>query len=221
MLVMKISKAQRQRVTAVIVILLILFCDQLIKYLVKTNMTLHESIPMAGNWAILYFTENKGMAFGVDFMGTFFLSMLRIVAVGALIYYLNKAIKNNVPTGFIVCLSMVLAGAAGNIFDNMFYGLIFSESSPYSVASLVPFGDGYGNLFGGRVVDMFYFPLIETTWPDWVPLWGGDRFVFFSPIFNFADSAITCGGFATVILYHKTFSKYFSKERTKTGGEGE
>lgn len=218
---MEITKAQKQRVTAVCVILLILFCDQLIKYLVKTSMSLYESVSMAGNWAILYFTENKGMAFGVDFMGTFFLCLVRIVAVVLLAYYLSKAIKKNVPTGLIICLSLVLAGAAGNIFDNMFYGLIYSESTPYSVASLVPFGHGYGQLFTGRVVDMFYFPIIQTTWPDWFPFWGGHRFVFFSPIFNFADSAITCGGFAAVIFYHKTFSKYVGKGKSQNGGDAE
>jgi len=218
---MEITKAQKQRITAVVVVLLILFCDQFIKYLVKTNMTLYESIPMADNWAILYFTENKGMAFGVDFIGTFFLCLLRISAVVFLGYYLNKAVQKKAPTGLIVCLSLVLAGAAGNIFDNVFYGLIYTESTPYAVSSLVPFGLGYGQLFSGRVVDMFYFPIIETTWPHWIPLWGGDRFVFFSPIFNFADSAITCGGFAAVIFYHKTFSKYLSKGNTKIGGEAE
>ena len=207
---------------AIAVVLLVLFCDQYIKFLVKMNMTLHESISMIGDWAILYFTENQGMAFGLDFMGgTLVLCLLRIVAVGVLGFYMNRAIKNGVPTGLVICMSLVLAGAAGNIFDNLFYGLIFTESTSYSVASLVPFGYGYGSLFSGRVVDMFYFPIINTVLPDWVPFKGGEPFVFFSPIFNFADSAITCGGLATVLFYHKRFSHYFVTEKEVTGEQGE
>jgi signal peptidase II len=192
---------------AVIVVILILFCDQLIKYLVKTSMTLHESIHLAGDWAQLFFTENKGMAFGMDFMGTFVLTLLRIVAVAFLVYFIHQMIKRRCSTGFLICMAMVLAGAAGNIIDNIFYGLIYTESTDFQVSSLVQFGQGYGGLFEGKVVDMFYFPIIRTTWPDWIPIWGGENFVFFSPIFNFADAAITTGAFLIIFCYPRTFSR--------------
>ncbi len=202
---------QRKRIIAASVVILVLFCDQLIKILVKTGMTLHSAIMLCGTWAQLYFTENKGMAFGMDFIGTYLLCGFRIIAVSLLSYGLAKVITKRAPIGFIICLSLITAGAAGNIFDNLFYGLIFSESTEYSVASFVPFGEGYGNFCGGKVVDMFYFPLIDTILPEWVPLKGGQRFIFFAPIFNLADAAISCGGFVLVVFYRRTFSFYFDK----------
>lgn len=203
---------------ALTVVILILFCDQLIKFMVKTSMTLHESVHLIGNWAQLFFTENKGMAFGMDFMGTFFLTLLRMVAVVFLVYFIHLMIKRRCSTGFLVCMAMVLAGAAGNIIDNIFYGLIYTESTDFQVSSLVPFGQGYGGLFEGKVVDMFYFPIIHTTWPDWLPLLGGGDFVFFSPIFNFADAAITTGAFLIIFCYPHTFSHFLKElERSKNG----
>ena len=205
-----LNSMSKKRIIAIGVVILILFCDQIIKFWVKTNMALHEAIVMAENWAQLLFTENKGMAFGWDFMGTYFLCGLRIVAVCYLGYFINNAIKMKKSLGFVVCLSMVLAGAAGNIFDNIFYGLIFTESTPWQIASLVPFGEGYGDAFAGRVVDMFYFPMIDVILPDWVPFNGGERFIFFSPIFNFADASISVGGAMIVLFYPRTFSAMFN-----------
>ncbi len=155
------------------------------------------------------------MAFGMDFIGTFVLCGFRIIAVSLLCYGLAKVITRRAPIGFIVCLSLVTAGAAGNIFDNLFYGLVFSESTEYSIASFVPFGEGYGKFCSGKVVDMFYFPIIDTILPEWIPFRGGHRFIFFAPIFNFADAAISCGGFALVVFYRKTFSVYFDKLTAK------
>lgn len=213
------KEINRKRIIAVSVVILILFCDQLIKIFVKTGMTLHSTIPICGTWVQLYFTENKGMAFGMDFIGTFVLCGVRIIAVSLLAFGLSKMIVRRAPTGFIVCLALVTAGAAGNIFDNLFYGLIFTESTEYSIASFVSFGEGYGSFCGGKVVDMFYFPIIDTVLPEWVPFRGGQRFIFFAPIFNLADSAITCGGFALVVFYRKTFSVYFDKLFTKRSKE--
>lgn len=206
------SIRHRQRIIAISVIILILLIDQAIKFLVKTSMPLHEQISLIGNWAQLFFTENKGMAFGLDYMGTFLLTILRLLAIVYIIYLLVKIFRDRYPTGFIVCLSMVLAGAAGNILDNIFYGLIFTESTDFEVARLVPFGEGYGSLFEGKVVDMFYFPIIQTTWPNWMPIVGGEHFVFFSPIFNFADAAITTGAFMILIGYPRTFSRLFKTD---------
>ena len=214
----KTLSRQKLRAIAISVVLLVLLCDQVIKFFVKTNMMLHHHIELIGQWAQLYFTENAGMAFGLNFMGTIFLCSLRIVAVVILIYFLHKIVKLGASCGFIICIALVLAGAAGNIFDNVFYGLIFTESTDYSVASLVPFGEGYGGLFSGQVVDMFYFPIIDTFLPSWVPFRGGCHFVFFAPIFNLADSAITCGGIALILFYRHSFSRFFNSSQ-KTGSD--
>jgi len=216
-----LNVAARKRIIALVVVVLILLCDQLIKFWVKTHMNLHETIIMVENWAQLFFTENKGMAFGWDFMGTYVLCVLRIVAVVYLVCFIDNAIKKQKSMGFVICLSMVLAGAAGNIFDNVFYGLIFSPSTPWHPASLIPFGEGYGEVFSGKVVDMFYFPIVDVILPDWMPINAGERFIFFSPIFNFADASISVGGAITVLFYHKTFSNMFEKsQKTEALSEG-
>jgi signal peptidase II len=129
------------------------------------------------------------------------------VAIGVLGYYLYGQVRKKARIGYIVCLSMVLAGATGNIFDSMFYGLIFNGSSEYYVSYFVPFGSGYAPFLMGKVVDMFYFPLIVTTWPEWVPSVGGTQFVFFSPVFNFADSAISVGVVALLLFYRREISE--------------
>lgn len=201
---LKISKGQ----ISVLIILSVLIIDQIIKVLVKTGMYLHESIRVCGDWFYIYFTENNGMAFGMEIFGKLFLTSFRIIAVALIGYYIFKVIKKNYKTGYIVCLSMILAGALGNIIDSVFYGVFFSASIPEqyinsSLATFMPDGGGYSSLLYGKVVDMFYFPIIDTTWPSWVPFVGGNHFIFFSPIFNFADASISCGIVALLIFYNK------------------
>ena len=186
----------------------VVLADQIIKICVKTSMALHESVRIA-SWFYIYFTENKGMAFGWDFIGTLFLSSFRIVAVALLTFYLVRCIKRNAPTGLVVCLSMILAGAAGNIFDNAFYGLIFDSSIDGSISQFVPFGSGYSGFLQGHVVDMFYFPIIDTYINDY-------HFIFFSPIFNLADASISCGGIALLLFYHR----FLSQEKKTEHKEG-
>lgn len=188
---------------ALLIITAVLVIDQCIKFWVKTNMYMYERIRIA-DWFYILFTENPGMAFGWEFMDKIFLTLFRIVAVALISIYMYRIIrKRKAPFGFIVCLSLILAGAAGNIIDCLFYGLIFNNPPAPFVAHIVPFGTGYASLFYGKVVDMFYFPIIRTTWPDWMPIWGGESFVFFSPVFNFADAAISCGIIALLLFYHK------------------
>ncbi len=177
---------------SVLIIVAVLIIDQMIKVIVKTNMALGESIRIT-DWFYIDFIENSGMAYGMTFINKLFLSVIRIVAVIVIGWYIHRQIKAAARTRYIIFLSMVVAGAAGNIIDSMFYGLIFNASSPYYVSYLVPFGTGYAGFLMGKVVDMFYFPLIVTTWPSWVPYFGGQEFVFFSPVFNFADASITTG----------------------------
>ena len=184
------------------VLLSVLLIDQIIKIWVKTHMYWHESIKVT-DWFYIFFTENNGMAFGMELVGKVFLTSFRIVAVSLIGYYLYRIVKQKLKTGYIVCIALVLAGAIGNIIDSVFYGVFFSESTHAQVASFLPKGGGYSSLLYGRVVDMFYFPLIETEWPDWMPFVGGDHFVFFSPIFNFADASISCGVIALLLFYSK------------------
>ncbi len=173
--------------------------DQVIKIIVKTSMTLGESISVFGDWCQIKFIENNGMAFGMEFLGKTFLTSFRIIAVSLLGYYLYKILKaNKHPLGYMLCIAFILAGALGNIFDCLFYGEIFS-SSHGAVAEFVPWGEGYSSFMHGEVVDMFYFPLF--TWPDWVPFVGGDT--FFSPVFNFADACISCAIVALLIFYRR------------------
>ena len=165
-------------------------------------MCLHEARQVT-EWFYIYFTENQGMAFGMDFIGTMALSIFRIIAVSAFAWLLVKVIRGRYPVGLVVCMSLIVSGAAGNIFDNCFYGLIFDASTPTEVAHFVPFGTGYADFLTGHVVDMFYFPLIDASWPQWVPMVGGEHFVFFSAVFNFADAAISCGAVALLFFYHR------------------
>lgn len=190
---------------AVIIVIAILLVDQIIKVWVKTHMHLHECIAIT-DWFKICFIENKGMAFGMEIGSKLVLSVFRIFAVCVIGYYIYLQVKQKVRTGYIICLSMVLAGALGNIIDCMFYGLIFNASSPFYVSYFVPFGDGYAPFLMGKVVDMFYFPLIVTTWPDWIPVVGGDDFVFFSPIFNFADASISVAVVLLLVFYRRELS---------------
>lgn len=190
---------------AVIIVIAILLVDQIIKIWVKTHMHLHECIAIT-DWFKICFIENKGMAFGMEIGSKLVLSVFRIFAVCVIGYYIYLQVKQKVRTGYIICLSMVLAGALGNIIDCMFYGLIFNASSPFYVSYFVSFGDGYAPFLMGKVVDMFYFPLIVTTWPDWLPIVGGDDFVFFSPIFNFADASISVAVVLLLVFYRRELS---------------
>jgi signal peptidase II len=187
---------------ATFIVIAVLIIDQIIKILVKTNMYWHESIRIT-DWFYIYFTENNGMAFGMEIFDKLFLTSFRLIASVGITYLLYRFVKRNLKTGFIACVALILAGALGNIIDCVFYGEIFSESTHSQIASLVPMGEGYSEWFYGKVVDMFYFPLIETNWPEWMPFVGGEHFIFFSPIFNFADAAISCGIIAIILFYGK------------------
>ena len=186
-------------VVAIAIMLAVIIIDQIIKIQIKTHFSLHEVYRIT-DWFQLVFTENRGMAFGMQFVGTLFLALFRVVAIGFFGVVLYRLISRKAPYGLIVCVAMIIAGAAGNIIDNLFYGLIFTESTPWgNPATLVAFGQGYGSFLTGRVVDMFYFPLF--VWPDWMPFVGGD--VFFGAIFNFADASISCGVIALALFYYK------------------
>ncbi len=181
--------------------------DQVIKIAVKLNMYLHESFSVCGDWFYIYFTENRGMAFGMEIGGKLFLTSFRLVAVTLLIYYLYRIVRNRTfPIGYVVSVALVFAGAMGNIIDSLFYGEIFTHSFG-RVASLVPFGEGYGDFMYGNVVDMFYFPLFSFDWPSWLPFIGGEHFIFFSPIFNFADACISCSIVVILLFYRGCINK--------------
>jgi signal peptidase II len=196
---------------AALIVVAILLIDQAIKIWVKTSMSLHESIHVF-DWFYITFIENNGMAFGMELGSKIILSLFRMAAIVALTYDIWLEVKRKARTGYIVCLAMVLAGAAGNLIDCLFYGLIFNESSPYYVSFFVPFGTGYAPLLLGKVVDMFYFPLIETEWPLWMPFVGGEHFVFFSPVFNFADASISVSVVLILLFFREDISKMAKEE---------
>lgn len=197
---------------AVAIVVAILLIDQIIKIEVKTNMTLGEAKRVT-DWFYIEFIENNGMAYGMKFINKLVLSLFRLFAIGFIGYYLAKIIKKNVASlGYIVLIAMVLAGAAGNLIDCLFYGLIFDASTPFTVSQFVPFGEGYSTFLHGKVVDMFYFPIIQTTWPEWVPYFGGSEYVFFSPVFNFADACISVGVVALLLFYRKQLEVLFSNK---------
>ena len=183
--------------TSLVVLLLVI--DQIIKISVKTGMCLHESVRVT-DWFYISIIENNGMAYGMSFIPKPLLTSFRFVACIFLVWYIRKQLLSGARMVWLVMLSLVLAGAAGNLIDCMVYGLIFSGSSPYSVSFLVPFGTGYAPFLEGRVVDMFYFPIIVTQYPDWFPMWGGQPFIFFSPIFNFADACISVSVVAILLF---------------------
>lgn len=211
---MKVSKGKKLLILGVILVVI----DQVIKILVKTNMQIGEHFSVIGNWFQIFFIENEGMAFGMKFggaVGKFLLSFFRIALSGALCWWIASLVRKSVdsegksallpdgkpvvPTGVLVGLTLITAGAFGNIIDSLFYGVIFD----------------YAPLMFGRVVDMFYFPLIDTIWPSRVPFVGGDRLLFFAPVFNFADSCVTVGAFYLILFQNRFFTRAEEKPDEK------
>ena len=200
-------------VTAMVVILLVI--DQIIKVYVKTHFCLGESVRVT-DWFFIDFVENNGMAWGMTFIGKLWLSLLRIAAIVALTWYLHKIIKaGTYRTIYIVLIGLVLTGAIGNMIDSMFYGLIFTASTPFYTAYQVPFGTGYEGVLMGKVVDMFRFPFFNYTWPEWVPFWGGQSGTFFDPVFNFADACVSVGVIAMLLFCRKELEALGGKTEAK------
>lgn len=198
-------------------IFLVLIIDQCLKVYVKTNIHYQDGFDILGlSWAKIYFIENDGMAFGISFggiVGKYVLSIFRILMVGFLFYILRSLLKNNESYGLIISFSMIIAGAMGNIIDSLFYGIIFSSSEFHGgLATMFPPEGGYSGFLTGKVVDMLYFPLIDTQLPEWFPIWGGERFEFFKPVFNVADSAITVGVISIILFHRRFFSHHPSTE---------
>lgn len=196
---------------AIIIILLILTADQVLKIWVKTHMTIEQSFEIA-SWFQIRFVENNGMAMGIQVMDKTFLTLFRIIASFLIAYYMFLIVKKEYKLGYIACIALIFAGAVGNIIDCVFYGQIFSKSDMTQVAMLFPPEGGYQTWLHGQVVDMFYFPLFSTTWPEWVPMVGGTPFKFFSYIFNIADASISVGIAILFLFYRKTFSLSFEKK---------
>lgn len=203
----KLSK-KSQLIIVAFTVLVVLVLDQWLKYYIKTSFTLGESKTMISNWFELHFTENPGMAFGLEIGGNWgkiVLTSFRIIASVVIFFYIKNLIKEGAKTTLVVLVSLILAGALGNIVDSLIYGKIFSESTYHTIATLLPEGGGYAPFFKGKVVDMLYFPLIDTFWPDWIPYFGGSRFQFFRPVFNIADAAISTGVFTIIAFRSRLF----------------
>ena len=194
---------------SILVILIILIIDQASKIWVKTHMMIGEEIPVFDHWFLIHFIENNGMAFGMELAGRtgkFLLSLFRIAAIGAIGWYITHLICHKAPAGLVVAVSMVFAGALGNIIDSAFYGMIFDDSY-FHTARLFPAEGGYASFLHGKVVDMLYFPIIRGRFPEWMPFWSGEDFIFFRPVFNISDSSITVGVGMILLFYRKFFKQ--------------
>jgi signal peptidase II len=196
------------------VILLILLIDQVLKFYIKTNFYLGEDHAMIGRWFRLHFVENEGMAWGWKFgesgsWGKLALTIFRLGAVIFGVFYIGQIIRNKQHRGFILCVAMIFAGAVGNLIDSVFYGLVFEKSDPYmqNIARVFPEGGGYAGLLHGKVVDMLYFPIFHGHFPSWLPVWGGEDFEFFSPVFNIADASISIGLIVILLFQNRFFRK--------------
>lgn len=216
------NKSLSPGILTIVVMVLVIVADQALKLWVKTHMAIGDEIHVSGDWFILHFTENPGMAFGMKFWGIYgklVLSVFRLVAIGAIGWLLHRLVKRGVATGMAVGIGLVLAGAVGNMIDSAFYGLLFDSGTIYNsdlgywmaYDGVSQYGGGYAGFLQGCVVDMFYFPIIDTTLPNWVPIWGGEHFVFFRPVFNLADTAITCGVIYLLLFERKSFQALESK----------
>lgn len=199
---------------AFLVIVILLIADQVLKIWIKTSFHLGEERKVIGNWFLLHFVENRGMAFGFEFgdrIGKVLLTLFRFVAASAIMVFLLKQIKKGIPTGLVISIAMIFTGAVGNIVDSAVYGLIFSDSYG-RIAEIFPAGGGYETFLHGSVVDMLYFPLIKGSWPSWSPINAGEPFLFFRPVFNIADSCITVGISIILIFYRKHFNDMEKKK---------
>lgn len=204
----------------IILIVVTLILDQALKLWIKLNMTLGQEFSILGDRGFIHFTENNGMAFGLELggeAGKLILSLFRIIAIGAIGYGIHYMVKKKYPQGLVLCVSLIFAGALGNMIDSAFYGMFFSESTWYDKAQLFPPEGGYSSFLHGKVVDMFYFPLISGHYPSWLPIWGGQDFIFFRPVFNLADTAISLG-VIIILIFQKTYFK--EEEDTEIGREG-
>ena len=207
---------------ALAVILSVILFDQIFKIWIKTNMYLGQEFSVFGNWFIIHFVENNGMAFGLEFggdMGKIVLSVFRIIAVSAIGYYLFSYAKKGAKVGLIIAGSLIFSGALGNILDSAFYGLIFNDSY-HQISEFMPADGGYAPFLFGKVVDMLYFPMFSGTFPDWLPIWGGDNYLFFRPVFNIADTAISLG-IGMIIVFQKRFFEEETKSEEVGAEEGQ
>jgi signal peptidase II len=194
---------------ATLIVLAILVLDQVLKFWIKTTFYMGESHAVLGHWFYLHFTENEGMAFGMKLGGNYgklLLSLFRIFAVAIIVWWLYKVTRKGAGNLLVICISLVLAGALGNIIDSAFYGVVFNESTYMQVSTFFPKDGGYSSFLHGKVVDMLYFPIIESHYPSWMPWWGGEEFIFFRPVFNIADSSITTGVLILIFFQKKVFA---------------
>ena len=204
---------------AALLIALVIVIDQAVKIWVKTHFYYGEEL-MITSWFRLVFIENNGMAFGMELGSKLLLTLFRIIASGAFIYYLWRLRNSDdVPKGYIACIALITAGALGNVIDCIAYGLIFNNPMPPQVAQLFPPDGGYATLFNGRVVDMLYFPLCEWNWPQWMPMIGGNHFVFFQPIFNIADASLSVSVIVLILFYARYLATISPKDKDTEADE--